>query len=421
LLLKLRRFTIENYKALGYVDVHVRSDILFLIGVNGAGKSSLLQALSLVRYFRQGQTGQFFKDRGWTPGDVRPRTVNVAPLRAATGDEVHQSRGRNLVISLALEDEGYFLLWRFEWSYLRERSLDESVWILDPGDTVPRRVFGVTNGKVSGVKEIARLSLLPGSVFDVVRPEDIGSSDSDTSLLEKLKVWTDGIISLELLDPTTMRSRLRGDGPGVGPQGERLATFLADLPADAKDRVVQRMARFYPINGLDTTRKRTGLIDIKVAEAFKLIGRVDLTHMSDGFLRILALCAIPELGEQVGLVLLDEVEDGIEPHILPQLIEVVAAESHAQLVMTSHSPLLINFFEQEQIYLMGRDPRGHTVGAEAATLKPFQQGDAYFGSGEIWANAGLNAINEALRSIQPPRRRITESRTPQDLLEYLRA
>jgi predicted ATPase len=420
--LKLRRLTIENYKALGYVDVHVRGDLLFLIGVNGAGKSSLLQALSLVRYFSQGQTSQFFKDRGWTPGDVRPKTANPMPLQAAaTAEGIRQPKGRNLAISLALEHEGHFLLWSFEWSYTQERSLAESVWVLSPGNTVPDCVFPRAGGMTFGEKSAALSSLrLPGSVLDLARPEDIGLSDRNISLLKTLKTWADGITSLELLSPTRMHSRLHGDRPGVGREGERLAAFLAELASDAKDRVVQRMARFYPINGLDTTRKRAGWIDMKVAEAFKLMGRVDLAHMSDGFLRILALCAIPEFGAQVGLVLLDEVEDGIEPHILPQLIEMVAAESHAQLVMTSHSPLLINFFEQDQIYLLGRDSAGHTVGAEAAALEPFQQGDAYFGSGEIWANAGLDAIKASLPRFQPPRRRIGEKPSPRDVLEYLR-
>jgi predicted ATPase len=415
MLLKLRRLTIENYKALGYVDVRVRGDLLFLIGVNGAGKSSLLQALSLIRYFSQGRTGQFFKDRGWAPADARPKTVNTSALRSPkTVGLFRPPRARNLAISLVLEHDANFLLWTFEWSYANERSLDESVWVLKPASTVPHRVFDV--------KDAGGLSLkLPGSMLDIREPKDIASSSGDISLLKELKIWADGITPLELLNPATMHSRLRGNGPDIGPQGERLAAFLANLDSEKKDRVVQRMGRFYPIKDLDTTRKRTGWIDMKVAEAFKLMGRVDLAHMSDGFLRILALCAIPEFEEKVGLVLLDEVEDGIEPHILPRLIEAVAAESSAQLIMTSHSPLLINFFEPDRIYLMGRDSTGHTVGAEAATLRPFQQGGAYFGSGEIWANAGLDALNDSLPSFGPPRRRVSESRGPQDLLEYLRA
>lgn len=60
-------------------------------------------------------------------------------------------------------------------------------------------------------------------------------------------------------------------------------------------------------------------------------------------MRILALCAIPEFSDGCKLLLLDEVEDGIEPHILPKIIQAVVEESRAQFIVTSHSPLLVNF------------------------------------------------------------------------------
>jgi predicted ATPase len=41
-------------------------------------------------------------------------------------------------------------------------------------------------------------------------------------------------------------------------------------------------------------------------------------------------------------VLLDEVEDGIDPHILPRFIGMIARESKVQLIVTSHSPVLVN-------------------------------------------------------------------------------
>lgn len=424
--MKLRRVTIENYKALGYVDVHFRRNLLFLIGVNGAGKSSLLQALSFVRYFNKGVPGDFFKDRGWKSTDARPKTTNVTPLRAATTpDGARRPMGRNLAISLALKHDDQDLLWSFRWSYGNERTIEESVWVLDRGSDTPRCLFSFPIGRdaedrFSYLLKAVRLDL-PGSVLALIRPEGIVSSDQDAVLLQNLKAWADGIASLELLNPTTMRNRLRNDGPDIGSHGEHLASFLAALSADAKDSIVRRMADFYPINDIDTTRKRTGWIDMKVAEAFKLMGRVDLAHMSDGFLRILALCSIPDFGEAIRLVLLDEVEDGIEPHILPHLIERVAADSSAQLVMTSHSPLLINFFEQDEIYLLARDSSGHTVGGEVARLRPFQQGGNYFGTGEIWANAGLESLDASMPHFRPPRRRISEEPSPQEVIQYLRS
>lgn len=422
--LKLRRITIENFKALGHVDVPIRDDLLFLIGTNGAGKSSILQALSLIRYFAEGMTTSFFKDRGWKPTDARPKTIQLLPLqRAGTGSK--QTRPRNLGISLAFESDEFELFWSFQWSYSSERTIRESVWVREHNSDMPRRIVGypaAPNDK-SAIADLLRLGhlKLPGSLLSLFGAESFSLSDEDAKSLESLSNWATGITSLELLNPSTMRNRLRGEGNDIGPQGERLATFLAELKPDSKERVVHRIRDFYPIKDLDTTRKRAGWIDMQVAEAFRMMGRVDATHMSDGFLRILALCAIPEFGPEASLVLLDEVEDGIEPHILPPLIERIAEESSSQLLMTSHSPLLINFFEQSQIFLLSRDKNGQTVGAEVSKLKPFQQGGKYLGTGEIWANVSFDSVYESLPRSHAPRRPISEAIAAEDILQFLQS
>lgn len=410
--MKLRRITIENYKALSHVDIAVREDLLFLIGGNGAGKSSILQALSIAHHFGQGMTGEFFKERGWKPRDAQPKVATVTPLRASTSAEgSRRLPRRDLGMALAFEHERRRLLWTFRWSYTTERSVEECVWVLDRGSSRPRRILSMPGAPDDDqlFSELMRRTQLDlsGSLLSIVKSAStITSDERDAELLEQLKSWLAGITSLELLSPASMRGRLRSGGGGIGAQGEHLASFLANLPPDAKSAIVRRMADFYPIRDLDTTRKRAGWVDMRIAEAFKLIGRVDIAHMSDGFLRILALCAIPELKDAARLVLIDEVEDGIEPHILPALIERIALDSLAQLVVTSHSPLLINYFEPHQIYFLARNRSGHTIGAEAGELEPFRTGSDYLGSGEIWANASLNSLEASLPRRQPPRNSI---------------
>jgi predicted ATPase len=422
--LKLRRFTIENYKALGFVDVRVRGGLLFLIGVNGAGKSSILQALSLVRYFANGSTSEFFKDRGWKATDGRPKTVKVLPLRSSRSDDDRSNSSRDLAISLSFESEHANVLWSFRWNYNTERAVHEVIWALERGSKNPRRIVGYPSSKeetgvLSDLSRLGQLTL-PGSIMSIVRPNHLGNSEKDRELLKELKEWIDGITSLELLNPVTMRSKLRGDSDDIGQQGERLASFLADLTSGAKERVVGRMAKFYPIRDIDTTRKRAGWIDMRIAEAFRLMGRIDVAHMSDGFLRILALCAIPEFDEDAGLILLDEVEDGIEPHILPQLIEQIASETSSQMIMTSHSPLLINFFDKNEIYLLSRDSNGNTVGSMATDLRAFQEEGSYLGIGEIWANTASGSLYASLPRFRPPRRRISDRPTALEVLQFLR-
>jgi predicted ATPase len=196
-----------------------------------------------------------------------------------------------------------------------------------------------------------------------------------------------------------MRHDSRGLSKDIGERGQRLAGFLAGLDSEKKDRLVRRISRFYPLSEIDTRRKRAGWIDLRVAETYRKSGRFSAAHMSDGFMRILALCAIPELPLEVSLVLLDEVEDGVEPHILPRLIDAVTRESQAQIVMTSHSPLLVNYFEPSEIVFLSRTADGRTISASADDIDIFRTGREFLGSGEIWANASLDAIGRGVARV----------------------
>jgi hypothetical protein len=116
--------------------------------------------------------------------------------------------------------------------------------------------------------------------------------------------------------------------------------------------------------------------------------------MSDGFLRLLGLASIPEFGPAASTVLLDEVEDGIEPHILPAFISMIARESRVQLVLTSHSPVLVNAFDPEQIAFVTRRQDGGTVSASFRSLTPLMDGLEYFGAGEVWTITDMARISE---------------------------
>src|SRR5688500_11708508 len=99
--LKLRRMRVRGFKSLAYFDLRFPDDLLILIGVNGAGKSSVLQALAFIQYFAKGQPKAFFEDRGWKPADLRSRSKTGLSLGIIS-------------YRLFLEaDEGLKIFWHF--------------------------------------------------------------------------------------------------------------------------------------------------------------------------------------------------------------------------------------------------------------------------------------------------------------------
>lgn len=370
-MLKLRKIRFDGFKAFDETMFHVVQDVLVLIGMNGAGKSSTLQAFALVREFGQGRIENFFTDRGWSRKDVRSKLPG---------------KGSSFRADLLLEDleSGSKILWQFSLGLNSGVNVREAVWLWEKDAASPSRIMEFRDKILETYADVEltiRGVALQGSVLSLV---DRRLTNKPSTLLLQLAEWAQGITSLELLSPIAMRRGARGEHSNIGSRGERLATFLASLDAPAKSRVVERLAQFYPISNVDTTRKRAGWVDLSIAESFKGFGSITAGQASDGFLRLLAICAIPEFSANASLILLDEIEDGIEPHILPGILRMVISETPRQFVLTTHSPVLVNFFEPEQVTVLGRDTVGKIRASKLVDLSTVDAGLEYFGGGELW-------------------------------------
>src|SRR4051812_47267112 len=133
-MLKLRRIRIEGFKALDAIDVEVSDDVFFLIGTNGAGKSSILQAIAFVRAFAEAESSSFFEARHWSSRDVYPKTTRRESADIATVSTSLRNFRRRLAprpvrVSVLLENSEFQLFWEFAWLSTSERTLSEQLWI----------------------------------------------------------------------------------------------------------------------------------------------------------------------------------------------------------------------------------------------------------------------------------------------------
>jgi ABC-type branched-subunit amino acid transport system ATPase component len=355
--------------------------LLLLIGMNGSGKTSVLQALGFIREFAEGNAEKFFDDRGWLKREVKTQIRDSSTLIRVD-------------LLLSSEDDEKFL-WQFNWGLNSGRTVRETIWVLEKDADTPKRIINFTNRALDTGEDDKELSVrgveLKGSVLSLIR-----TRTHSADRVRRLAEWATGITSLELLSPTAMRGGARGLHHDIGNRGEHLSSFLAGMDSSAKSRIVDRLSEFYPLERIETTRKRAGWVDLQVAESFKGVGNIGATHLSDGFLRLLALCAIPELQNNPTLVLLDEIEDGIEPHILPSIVKRVISDASVQFVLTSHSPLLVNFIENDEVALLGRSEVGNVIASPIARLGRIKSGLEYFGSGELWAMLDRTSLQQDL-------------------------
>ncbi|MBI1346910.1 AAA family ATPase [bacterium] len=81
---------------------------------------------------------------------------------------------------------------------------------------------------------------------------------------------------------------------------------------------------------------------------------------SDGTLRLLALTLPAFLPELHGVFLIEEPENGIHPKAVEILYEALSCVYHAQILVATHSPVLLGMVKPEQILRFARNDAGAT-------------------------------------------------------------
>ena len=182
--------------------------------------------------------------------------------------------------------------------------------------------------------------------------------------------------------------------------GAGLADSLTQILLDDRDRFIELEKRF--------TSLVPNISRIKLVQEYSngrlenLLSLVDsysayavpASSVSDGTLRILAFLTALYDVSQPGLICFEEPENGIHPWLLNKLMELLKTVSTkgingspTQIIITTHSPVLLNFVEPKQIRAVELDDEGRTIiNSLPFDTKRFQAAmDAYDGElGELW-------------------------------------
>jgi predicted ATPase len=354
----LSRFRVQGFKSLFDIEIEL-APLVVLIGPNAAGKSNMLESFLLLSRLVTEQTlaaaleppmrgypleafslqetgleGLLQQDRAelTLEADVRPARLggrtSPSPLRYRVSVRTHPKTG-----SLAVADEYLARLTRkadrIKQKPRIERSGD-SLLVRQLGEAgAPRHEPLGLNHTLASNRQFTGEHRYPD--FDRLRGE--------------LSAW-----QTYYLDP---RVAMRAPQPprevnDIGPRGEWIAPFLYRLKEDKAHgkqfRAIGRALRsaIPSIEGLDVDLDpRRGTLDIIIRQnGTSFSSRV----ISEGTLRVLALCCIagnPSPGE---LVAFEEPESGVHPRrieVIANLLASMAAQGRSQVMVTTHSPTFI--------------------------------------------------------------------------------
>lgn len=316
---------VDNFKSL--VDFNLNlAEFTCLVGFNGAGKSTILQVFDFIASVFQGSTERWLKARNWKNTDL-----TFKPGRK-------QSIALRLVFRIG--DEHYF--WAARFNRTKMTCSVEHISRISGGTVV--ELFEATEKNYKLFEKDTRSVDFnyAGSVFSQIKPEVLGSE------LAGIRDFVSGFRSLDLLAPNLIRERSRaGSLPDIGLGGEKLSAFLHGLTATERQQIVTDLRRYYPqLLAIHTASVAGGWIKIEIEESIHNgeTFKTEAKHINDGFMRLLAISA--QRFSSNSFLLYDEIENGVNSEVTQLLVDALV-DSPKQNLVTTHSPVVLNFLKDE--------------------------------------------------------------------------
>ncbi len=408
----LRRFHVKGFKSLTDVEVEL-APLVVLFGPNAAGKSNFLEALFLLSRLAIEQT----LSAAFEP-PLRGYPLEAFGMPAGGLEELLRQDSSELTIeadfqsarSNAAPDLRYRIAVRIQPKTGALEVADEYLARLgkENGNGQAPRIERQEGGAKLVVRQVGRqgspryelIGLNHSLVSDRQFSGESRYPDFD-QLRSELSAW-----QTYYLDP---RLAMREPQPAkevtdIGPRGESIAPFLYRLKESAPyrkhfDAIRRALTAAIPtIQDLDVDLDpRRGTLDIVIEqEGTRFSSRV----VSEGTLRVLALCCLaanPWPGE---LIAFEEPENGVHPRrieVIADLLASIALSKRSQVVVTTHSPTLIaallrrNRDDPDQLRIYSCSQRGRST-----EIRPFSPGplleDPEIAS---WMSIGISSGTES--------------------------
>ena len=366
----LSKLRVQHYKSLFDTEIALEPLTVF-IGPNGSGKSNICEALAVLSDFLQ----RIIANTGYI--DIIPFFTNSLNTVSKNQPSIESKFWHG--------KPDYFL---FEVSTLTttesipsEKSknfLDLSVHLDYPQQKVCLRNLEKTDTVTSNFTTPLREFL-------------ISNEYSDSPLANALRK-----VSIYDFAPVDISSKASSNG-SMDRTGQGIAYALVDiLHTNRKsfDELEERLTRLVPnIQRIILPRGENQTFLLELVDRYSE-HHIPAFDISDGTLRILAFLTALYQENTPSIICFEEIENGVHPWLLHKMIELLKIVSTegitskpVQVLITTHSPVLLNYVEPHQVRAVELDREGktqvHTLPTDSVR---FQKAlEAYDGAlGELW-------------------------------------
>ncbi|MFM2268771.1 MAG: hypothetical protein RL757_2212 [Bacteroidota bacterium] len=177
--------------------------------------------------------------------------------------------------------------------------------------------------------------------------------------------------------------------------GENLTNLLNLLSVDyskAYDKIIEKLRAVNP-NFKELVFSQIGNKIVLYLKEKHLERALPIWHFSDGTLNYLLLMAIFYNPNRGKIICLDEPENGLHPDMILNIAEGIkyAAQTGTQVIVATHSPLLLNQFELDDVLIFEKNADNSTL-VKRKTDADFPEWNDDYLMGQKWLNGNIGGV-----------------------------
>lgn len=370
--MQITKVSVKGFKSLADFELEL-SPFTCLIGLNGCGKSTVLQFIDFISHVLAGDIKKWFEAREWEwfeAGDVG---------------------GAYVEFSLEFSDGSS---WSGTYDLKEQHCVTEDVRSGKDALVLKKDSPMLS---VPGQGDIpAHWLAFKGSVTSFVNDESLPDS------ILGMKKFVRSIRVFDTLAPQFLRENYQSSNSRIGTSGQYLSSYYDSIPDDVRDGIGKDLADMYPnFKNLSVRDIPGGLKELVLDESFgsKWHRITRARHINDGLLRLVAILA--ELRSQHSFLLFDEIENGINPELVEALLEKLTSSPH-QVLVTTHSPMILNYLDddlaRQSVVFLYKGLDGATRSRRFFDIPSISEKLDVMGPGEAFVDTNLVALTEELNA-----------------------
>jgi predicted ATPase len=379
----IKQFRIQNYKALRDVAIDL-TPVHVLIGLNDSGKTSILEAIAALCRSVDHPLAQAFTG-SWEGQQLVWLGRRELPIVLAASVE-HDTALFDYTLSCSCTPSG--------------RSMKVETERVDFASDSSSRELGQKGPEQSRVFRVAFLGH--------AESDDVKSTAAlvyDSLVGVHAYRWDPRFLALPVAPDMKRRFRME-------PSGFGLALCLDNILGYDRDLFIRLEGRFrevFPhIKSIKLIPELAFKSPVDDPEQIPMLQKSDgkgiyfdlaaggnpipARQVSDGVLLVLAYLTIMHLPQPPRVVLVEEPENGIHPGRLKDVLSIlrglVSEQSQTQIVLTTHSPYVVDLFQPEEVTLCQKEDDGSVSVRRLSESKAVREQLDVFTLGEIWTAEG---------------------------------